>query len=291
MEENKKIPNGKKIPTNKKISNKKRVVVYKQSNQSGIVIGFLLAVVLGLVCYICYDKGILFNNQPTESNNEITENGQSTPKEDSVTFTNSQLEKYVNYISPVSFGPSALIYNTASVNAATLSAAEKIQYIGNYVSSKHTSSANHQYSMISEIDVKNAVEEVYGPNTYARTTFNLGCGDYKFNETDKKYYSQTGCGGTNPRVASNVIIGYKATKTKLEITTAYVFLDGITGKLYKNYDMTVELGNYTGSVTDDMESNLRNYIKNNKEKLNTIVYTFESSNGSNYYFTGFKNNK
>ena len=291
MEENKKIPNGKKIPTNKKISNKKRVVVYKQSNQSGIIIGFLLAVVLGLICYICYDKGILFNNQPTENNNEITENGQTTQKEESVTFTDSQLEKYVNYISPVSFGPSALIYNTASVNAATLSAAEKIQYIGNHVSSKHTSSANHQYSMISEIDVKNAVEEVYGPNTYARTTFNLGCGDYKFNETDKKYYAQTGCGGTTPRVASNVIIGYNATKTKLEITTAYVFLDGMTGKLYKNYDMTVELGNYTGSVTDDMESNLRNYIKNNKEKLNTIVYTFESSNGSNYYFTGFKNNK
>lgn len=99
--------------------------------------------------------------------------------------------------------------------------------------------------MISEIDVKNAVEEVYGPNTYERTTFNLGCGYYKFNETDKKYYAQTGCGGTNPRVASNVIIGYKATKTKLKITTAYVFHDGITGKLYKNFDMTVELDNYT----------------------------------------------
>ena len=32
-------------------------------------------------------------------------------------------------------------------------------------------------------------------------------------------------------------------------------------------------------------------VKNNKEKLNTIIYTFESSNGINYYFTGFKNNK
>ena len=256
-----------------------------------MMVNTLLAVVLGLVCYICYDKGILFNNQPTESNNEITENGQSTPKEDPVTFTNSQLEKYVNYISPISFGPSPLIYDTSSVNAKSLSSAAKIKYIGNYVSSKHTLSADYRYDILSEIDVKNAVEEVYGPNTYERTTFNLGCGDYIFNETDKKYYAQTGCGGTTPRVASNVIIGYKATKTKLEITTAYVFLSGITGKLYKNYDMTVELGNYTGSATDDMENNLRNYIKNNKEKLNTIVYTFESSNGINYYFTGFKNNK
>ena len=45
---------------------------------------------------------------------DVTINGIETP-----------IQKYVNYISPVSFGPSPLIYNTASVNAATLSAAEK----------------------------------------------------------------------------------------------------------------------------------------------------------------------
>ena len=75
MEENKKIPN------NKKISKSKKVEEVKQSNISGIIIGFLLAVVLGLVCYICYDKGILFNNNQPENNNEVIENNQTTQKE------------------------------------------------------------------------------------------------------------------------------------------------------------------------------------------------------------------
>lgn len=286
MEENKKIPN------NKKISKSKKVEEVKQSNISGIIIGFLLAVVLGLVCYICYDKGILFNNNQPENNNEVIENNQTTQKEEPVTFTDSQLQKYVDYISPISFsGPSAALYDTSSISAATLSPSYKIQYIASYVFSKATSSADYQYSTISEIDVKNAVEEVYGPNTYARTTFNLGCGTYTFNTNDNKYYATTGCGGTSPVVTNNTIIGYKATKDKLEITTAYVFLNGMTNKLYKDYNMTIEVGNYTGSATEGIEANLKNYVKNNKEKLNTIVYTFESNNGNNYYFTGFKNNK
>ena len=53
---------------------------------------------------------------------------------------------------------------------------------------------------------------------------------------------------------------------------------------------TISLDDYTGS-SDAASSYLKDYIKNNKEKLNTIVYTFESTDGSNYYFTGFKNNK
>lgn len=265
----------------------------KKGNGTTIVIVLLVVAILGLTCYICYDKGILFSNKETTTSGtdkKENNNNQIKPEDESVTFSDSELEKYVNYISPASIGPAALLYDTTAINSNSLSTADKIKYIGTLVYSKHTSTSDYQYDVISENDVKNAVEEVYGPNTYEKTTFNLGCGDYTLNESEKNYYSQTGCGGSTATSVSNVVIDYKATKSKLEITTAYAFFDGMTNKIYKDYNKSIPLDEYTSSPTE-IETYLKNYVKNNKEKLNTIVYTFESSNGINYYFTGFKNNK
>lgn len=265
----------------------------KKGNGTTIVIVLLVVAILGLACYICYDKGILFSNKETTTSGtdkKENNNNQIKPEDESVTFSDSELEKYVNYISPASIGPAALLYDTTAINSNSLSTADKINYIGTLVYSKHTSTSDYQYDVISESDVKNAVEEVYGPNTYEKTTFNLGCGDYTLNENEKNYYSRTGCGGSTATSVSNVVIDYKATKSKLEITTAYAFFDGMTNKIYKDYNKSIYLDEYTGSPSE-IESSLKSYVKNNKEKLNTIIYTFESSNGINYYFTGFKNNK
>ena len=265
----------------------------KKGNGTTIVIVLLVVAILGLACYICYDKGILFSNKETTTSGtdkKENNNNQIKPEDESVTFSDSELEKYVNYISPASIGPAALLYDTTAINSNSLSTADKINYIGTLVYSKHTSTSDYQYDVISESDVKNAVEEVYGPNTYEKTTFNLGCGDYTLNENEKNYYSRTGCGGSTATSVSNVVIDYKATKSKLEITTAYAFFDGMTNKIYKDSNKSISLDEYTGSPSE-IESSLKSYVKNNKEKLNTIIYTFESSNGINYYFTGFKNNK
>ena len=268
---------------------KNELVTKKKGKGTTIIIILLVIIVLGLVCYICYDKGILFSNKKeTTSSTKEKNNKQKEIEDESVTFSDSELEKYVNYISPMTIGPSALLFDTDTVNSKSLSASDKIKYIGRLVYSKQTTSSDYQYSIVSETDVKNAVEEVYGPNSYEKTTFNLGCDEYTLNENDKNYYSKTGCGGASPISVSNIIIDYKATKSKLEITTAYAFFDAVTNKIYKDYNISVSLDEYTG---DSVDSYLKSYIKDNKDKLNTIVYTFESSDGRNYYFTEFKNNR
>lgn len=263
------------------------LVTKKKGNGTIIVIILLIITILGLVFYICYDKGILFNNkkETTSGTDEKENNNQIKIEDENVTFSNSELEKYVNYISPT---PSALLFDTDTVNSKSLSASDKIKYIGTLVFSKHTSSSDYQYSIISENDVKNAVEEVYGPNSYEKTTFNIGCGDYTLDENDKNYYSKSGCGSAISTRVSNVIIDYKATKSKLEITTAYAFFDITTKKIYKDYNRSISLDDYTDNSTD---SYLKNYVESNKDKLSTIVYTFESSDGKNYYFAKLKNNK
>ena len=275
------------------MDNQTEVVNKKKTNKLVIVIILLVIVILGLVGYICYDKGVFYSKKATTSNTSKKENkDKHNSKEESVTFSDSELEEYVSYIKPVSIGPSELLYNTDSVNSENLSMDKKIEYIGSYLYGMHTTSSDYKYDIIKEADVKNAVEKIYGPNVYQKTTFNLGCADYNLNENDNNYYSATGCGGTTTTMVSNEVVSYNATKTKLEITTKYVLLDGMENKLYKDYDKTISVGEYTeNGDSNEITSYLKEFIKNNKDKLNSIVYTFESDDGVNYYFKGFINNK
>ena len=268
------------------MDNQKDVIMKKEGKGAIIVIGLLFLVILGLSLYICYDKGIFKTKETDISDTSKKEktNTKNEKKSEGVTFSDSELEKYVNYISPVSIGPSALIYDKDVVYADSLSAGDKVKYIGSYVYSKHTTSPDYQYDIISEIDVKSSVEEVYGLNSYEKTTFNLGCGNYTINENENKYYSQTGCGGTTATIVSNLITDYKATKNKLEITTAYAFFDGMTNKIYKDYNKNTVLDEYESNNITEAEAYLKEYVKKNKDRLNTIVYTFNSSDGKNYYF-------
>ena len=223
-----------------------------------------------------------------------TKEKEETKKEEVVTFTDEELQKFVDYIIPSGYtGPSAKLYNTDLVEAEKLSLTEKFDYIAGYLYKKQKSSEDYEYSILSEEDVKKTIEEVYGPDIYEKTSFSLGCGQYELRD-DGNYYARTGCGGVTTTSATNIVIDYKATKTKLEITTAYAILDGAARKIYKDYDKTIELDNYEladNHTREEAENYMKDYILNNKDKLSHIVYTFESKDGKNYYFKQFKNNK
>lgn len=264
----------------------------KNKNSGGLIIVIILLVIalLGLSVYVAYDKGFIFDNQSgIEEKETEKQDEQKDTEKVNVTFSDSELETYVNYISPMSIGPSPLIYNKDHVSSENLSVADKIKYIGSHLYSKHTSTPDYNYDIIAESEVKNITEKIYGPNSYERTIFNIGCGEYILNESEGNYYAKTGCGGSNDLSVSNVVIGYKATKNKLEITTAYVFIGG-TNEIYKDYNRSISLGYYNGEFSA-RESYLKEYIKNNKDNLYHIVYTFESTDGINYYFKEFTNNK
>lgn len=256
----------------------------------------VLLLLLGAVGFILYDKGIILNDKKEE----VKEEKKEEAKEESVTFSDSELVKYVNYINPASIGPSKLLYGINNVKASELSAKEKIEYIGGNIYEKQQLLNQNQYlnegkgkfdAYILETDVKELVEKVYGANTYEKTVFNLGCGDYTIDESNGKYYTKTGCGGAALISVENVIIDYKATKSKLEITTAYAFStpDGI----YKDFDAKEKLDEPIDDTLSYGEHSKRliDYIKENEEKLSHIVYTFESTDGRNYYFKEFTNNK
>ena len=255
------------------------------------IIILLLVVIVALGGFVFMKKDVLFNTKADNKEVEKNTTKEVEKEEEKVTFSESELEKYVYQINPVSIGPSAKIYNVNSISVDSMSVKDKIEYVGGVLSGKNTTSPDYAYNILTEDDVKNLVEEVYGPNSYERVTFNLGCGDYEFRENEGKYYSKTGCGGISATFDSNIVIDYTATKSKLEITTAYAFFDAVTKKIYKDFDKKEAIADYEGGETNETYKYLSQYVKDNKDNLNHIVYTFESEDGEHYYFKGFKNNK
>ena len=250
----------------------------KEKKGSGLIIVLLLLIIIGMGIFIYLNKDKLFEPKTTEPEEEET-----------ITFTDTELQEYVDNINPISIGPAAKIYNVDKVVAKELSSREKIEYVGRILfNKKSTQSSDYQYSILSESDVKKIVEETYGENTYERVVFNLGCGDYEFHEDDNSFYSVTGCGGTTNVLVQNVVVSHKATKNKLEITTAYAFADS-DNHIYKDYDRTEIIADIDSN--EDSVEKVKKYIEEHEEELNHIVYVFESEDGENYYFKEFTNKK
>ena len=259
----------------------------KSKNNTPIII-ILILIIIGLGVFIFLNKDKLFEKVESNQNN-VEEINNKDEKEESITFSNSDLQKYVDYINPISNGPSKILYDTDKIEASDMSTTQKIELIGNYVYSKQTTSSDYNYSIITESDVKQAVEKVYGPNTYEEATFNLNCGDYTLNKEDQKYYSKTGCGGATDTIVKNTIIDYKATKNTLTITTAYVFVDS-SNHIYKDYEKKIPISE-ADQLSNDIYNILEEYILEHKNELNHLIYTFESTDGINYYFKNLINER
>ena len=263
----------------------------KNSNKTYIVIiCLLLLIIIFLGGYIVYDKAFEKNNTTNTSNDTTNETADSSTYE--VLLSDPEIEKYISYIMPKPF---SFISDKEYLNADSLSAKDKIEYarLSEYAELLfYTDQKYTPINTLSEEDVKNFVEKIYGPNTYSKTTFTLGCGEYVLNEVDHKYYYSkvTGCGGTTAGWEEyNTIIGYKKSDNKLEITTAYVRLR-YDHKLFKKSGDSEPITTIPDNITDT-DNYLKAYIQNNQDKLYHLIYTFESNDGINYYFKELKNTR
>lgn len=241
------------------------------------IIMFLLLIIILLITYI-YKNNLI--NKPQKV---------IKTKEEKITFTNQEIQKYIDYLVPFHIDTYNLLYNKDKIIANNLTAKEKIELSGSRVYDLTIQAPNNEFDYIREKDLKELIEEIYGPNTYAKTSFKLYCKDYIL-EDNKNYYSRIGCGGDNDLFSANTIISYKATKTKLEINTTYAFFNRNNKKIYKDFNGTA-IDDLEFNVNQNNEGKMHEYIKNNQNKLNKITYTFISDDGKNYYFEKLINNK
>lgn len=262
-----------------------------------VIILSMIVVVLGT--YIVVDKLAIVRGTESKDNNE--EKKDKDEKKEEVTFTDARLQEFIDYIMPCGFEASEDIYGVDGFDATTSTSRDRMNYLCSYIVDKsydkqaYTSNdkngVRYDLRVVSEEIVRNRVELVYGPGVYERISFPSGCGAFKYDESDGNFYSGTGCGGTSNLMVNRIIVGYKANKSKLEITTAYAIADFYTGKIYSDYEMTNEIYDIGSNDYTIVENKLKEYVKENESKLNHIVYTYESSDGVNFYFTNFKNIK
>ena len=108
----------------------------KKNSTKDIIIIFLVAALFGFAGFFVTDK--LMNQKPKKNEGGTTEEKEKKKeeKEESITFSDSELQEYVNNLTPVSIGPSELLYNLDTIRSEKMSAKEKIELIGSKVYEK-----------------------------------------------------------------------------------------------------------------------------------------------------------
>ena len=202
----------------------------KQGNTGlGILIGLLIAAVVGLSAFIVYDKVL----KKDDTNKETTIESTPTPKtveEKELSVDSEIVKKLSKFIVFVSYEQPDK-YNTFYKNDKTILADLPLEFKLSLVATKmedvlfkedtSKSDPNNGFvgiSFISENDIKEAYKNICGVNNdYARGTFNKinNCAsDYSWSASNNRYEATIpdGCGGStcwriNPKISSAKEIG------------------------------------------------------------------------------------
>lgn len=146
---------------------------------------------------------------------------------------------------------------------------------------------------ISEDNMKKAYEKVFGPNTYKvmNTIYFHALGNINYDSNNKKYILTFEPEETWPCVThlynKEVIINAVKNKNSIKITTAYVFNGHFKLDLYKDPKEKEPLG-VAMSLSDEEAIS---YIKEHKDELHQLTYTFTKADDKNYYYSEVERTK
>lgn len=258
----------------------------------GLVVALVLFILvsIGLGGYIVYDKVLTKEEVKTK-----TEEKKENKKEETVSIDiddESIISLFKNSHASV-IGPDSKIFQNDELKVENMDEDYKWNLASNIYYDKSVNVGNKLE--LKESDVKNAYESIFGPKTYNRPNeIKTICEVFKYNEISKKYEAQTGgCGGATAFGEYEKIV--KATKynDRIEITSAVIFTDGQTNAMYKDYDKKEKIKDLTeedlvNTVDNPSEKRFKDYVIENKDKLDNYVYTYKLNEDGFYYYTGVK---
>ena len=288
---------------------------YQQSNKqeskmgTGIIIGLLLAAVIGLGAYFVSKEFLnKDNNGSSEGGSSVTtptatpSNNKETEKELSIdsdlvkklsrvvgAYKNDEVGNYGNYF----YKKDKTILSNESVKfklSLALSKADNSIFKQDKTNF-NPQAGNYGVAYISENDVKAAYKDMFGVNNdYTRTNFESsnyesGCGEFSWSEENNRYEKPRvdGCGGASCWAVQSKISSAKqittANEDKIEIYEKILISDGCEGsKYYSDYNKTNLLGTESISDTETL-------FKKYGDKADTYKYTFVKDNSGIYVFT------
>ena len=262
-----------------------------------VILILLILVILGLVCYIAYDKGAFdafVKKEPkTKEKKQNVEEKVIEAKEEELDVNSSEVVNLVKYfdilndkISTTSDDMFARMYKSDKVTPDDLSDSEK-----GYIAISNIVELSSASQEISAIDVENMVKKIFGNVNYTNgdiPAYGCAFGKISYIASSNNYKtSDTGCGGVcDPNVQYKIV---KAVKNddiiNITVATAYVDCDireinGIT----EVYSLFYSDLNEQNKVYEDPKSgnfDFDKYIDNTTK----YTYTFKQDSNNNYVFT------
>ena len=283
----------------------------KKKNKVVIVLIILLILcIIGLVFYILVDKDIIKFNSTTTENAQVEENNTSEIEEKNkgveISIDNENIKTLFNNAHRISIGPETPIYKDGGYKVSEMTTDEKFSLLSNQWVSKiethsdYVGQTNDQITELSEETLKNLYEKTFGPNTYERVsqiTDSTGCLTLTYDETYQSYIERNGlgCGGTSAFSVYEKMISATKYNDRIEIVSAAFYINGMDNKMYKDYNQTTSLGEYTyynNNYTDEERNNLEDqYIDDNKDNLEQYTYTYTLNDDGFYYLTSVERTK
>lgn len=265
-------------------------------------IALLILIIIGLVGYICYDKGIIefhfgksleTKAKKKESKNE-KEVEKEVEKETDIDISSEMVQKlFYNSHNHHIIVVDQNIYGNESFNVSQMDDNYKMALAANKFGEQivYTDQAvNGGYkNQIEEAKVKVAYEQIFGPNTYKTlNSFTLleSCGSYTYDSSTKMYVNITeGCGGTTGFISHENIIKATQFKDRIEIIGAVVFYDKSSNTLYKDY-----LKKDAITKSDHMmnKEELESYVNEHQAFLQQYTYTYRLNEDGSYYYSSVK---
>ena len=268
----------------------------------GIIIGLLIAVIVGMGAYIVFDKVIdkhkdegtkettPKSSQTTTTEKELDINSDLIKKLSKVVgaYKNDELSKYTNYF----YKNKKVILKDEPLEFRLSLAARTLDNSSFKEDKTDFDPENGKFGIayVSEDLVKDAYKNIFGTTSdYKRSNFDLGncANDYTWSSTNNRYESPyiEGCGGSscewiNSKVSSAKQITTKS-EDKIEIYEKIINFSGCesTMKYYADYDKT--------NLLEEVSSVLDEEVLFNKysDKASTYKYTFVKDSAGNYVFT------
>lgn len=267
-----------------------------------VILILLILVILGLVCYIAYDKGVFNSFLKKESNikdekKNTAENGiDKNIEEEKVEELDVNSAEVVNLIkqfdilnSQINSGSGSIfarMYKSDKVTVDDLSDAEK-----GYIAISNIVEVTGGSQEISAVDTENMVKKIFGNINYTNgdiPAYGCAFGKISYIASSNIYKtSDTGCGGVCDRTVQYKIVKAVKNGDIINITVAIAYVDcdireinGIT----EVYSLFYSDLNAQNKVYEDPKSGNFNFDKyiNNTTKY---TYTFKQDGNNNYVFT------
>lgn len=256
----------------------------KRSNIVFVVIIIILMLVIGGLSYYTFfyktNTVEKIKNDEVSDKNEVAEEVAVELDVDNAYIKSLYKNVHSNYYN----GIDTNVFNYEKRSVSEMSDEEKSSLAANI----YSSSVNKIYSgySIDEEDVKDAFEVLFGIGSYNQmSTIKYGCTVLNYDVNNKRYYTESpDCGGTSSGSFYEKIIKAVRYSDRIEITTAYVFIDAIDNNFYKDINCSTVVGNYTTTAENEKST----FIDNNKDNLQQNTYTFKMDDNGFYYYIGFE---